>query len=279
MADRALPSAPMDDPEPLPDHVARNRAYWDEVNAPIYAESGRRAWASDGISWGIFGVPEAELGALPADLAGRDVIELGCGTAYLSAWLARRGARVTGIDNSAEQLKTARALQAEHGLDFPLIHGNAESVPLPDASFDLAVSEYGASIWADPYRWVPEAARLLRPGGELVFLVNGTLWMLTVPDTDAEGPAGDRLLRPYFGMHRFEWPDDPGVEFHLGYGDWIRLLRASGFEVLDLIEIRPPPGASSGQYELVDPEWARRYPAEQIWRARRVADASAAGSS
>jgi SAM-dependent methyltransferase len=257
----------MSEPEPLPEHVARNREYWDEVNAPIYAEPGRRSWAREEITWGIFGVPEAQLDALPEDLAGKDVIELGCGTAYFSAWLARKGARVTGVDNSAKQLETARALQQEHDLHFPLIHGNAESVPLPDASFDLAVSEYGASIWADPYRWVPEAARLLRPGGELVFLVNGTLWVLTVPDTDDEGPAGDRLLRPYFGMHRFEWPNDPGVEFHLGYGDWIRLLRANGFEVVDLIEVRAPEGATASAYELVDPGWARNWPAEQIWRA------------
>ena len=259
----------MSDSEPLPEHVARNRAYWDEINAPLYAASGRRSWARDDITWGVFAVPETDLRALP-DVDGKDVIELGCGTAYVSAWLARRGARVTGVDNSEEQLKTARALQDEHDLHFPLIHGNAEAVPLPDANFDLAVSEYGASIWADPYRWIPEAARLLRPGGELVFLVNGTLWVLTVPDTDIEGPAAERLLRPYFGMHRFEWPDDPGVEFHLGYGDWIRLLRANSFEVLDLIEIQAPPEASSGRFDLVDPEWARKWPAEEIWRVRRT---------
>lgn len=259
----------------LPDHVVRNRAYWDEVNAPRYAEPGRRAWATEGISWGIFGVPESELHALPEELAAKDVIELGCGTAYFSAWLSRRGARVTGVDNSAEQLRTARVLQDEHDLHFPLIHGNAESVPLPDASFDLAVSEYGASIWADPHRWIPEASRLLRPGGELVFLVNGTFWVLTVPETDDAGPAAEQLLRPYFGMHRFEWPDEPGVEFHLGYGDWIRLLRLNGFEVIDLIEIQAPPGASNGMDGLVDAEWARRYPAEQIWRARRIGEEAA----
>ena len=259
----------MRSPEPLPDHVARNRALWDDVNAPLYAEPGRRAWASNEFTWGIFGVPEAELRALPADVSGMDVIELGCGTAYISAWLARRGARVTGVDNSERQLETARRLQDEHDLRFPLLHGNAESVPLPDASFDLAVSEYGASIWADPYRWIPEAARLLRAGGELVFLRNGALWVLTVPETDDEGPAGDRLLRPYFGMHRFEWPDDPGVEFHLTHGDWVRLLRRNGFELLDLIEIQAPDGASTGRFDLVDPEWARKWPAEEIWRARR----------
>ena len=253
----------------LPDHVARNRAYWDEINAPCYVKSGRRSWATNKITWGIFGVPETELKALPEDVAGMDVIELGCGTAYVSAWLARRGARPTGIDTSAEQLDTARSLQDEHDLHFPLIHGNAEATGLPDASFDLAVSEYGASIWADPYRWIPEAARLLRPGGELIFLTNGTLWILTVPDTEEEGPATERLLRPYFGMHRFEWPNDPGVEFHLGFGDWVRLLRANGFEVIDFIEVQAPVGATASAHSLIDPEWAQKWPAEQIWRVRK----------
>jgi hypothetical protein len=129
----------------LPEHVARNRVYWDEVNAPLYADPGARAWARQRITWGIFGIPEDQLHALPADVTGMDVVELGCGTAHFGAWLARRGARVTGIDNSAEQLKTARRLQDEHDLHFPLIHGNAEETRLPDASFDLAISEYGPS--------------------------------------------------------------------------------------------------------------------------------------
>jgi SAM-dependent methyltransferase len=232
--------------------------------------AGEANWAASEPSWGIWSVPESELHLLPESVAGRDAIELGCGTAYVSAWLARRGARVTGIDNSPAQLETARRLQREQGLEFPLLLGNAEQVPLPDASFDLAISEYGASIWADPYRWVPEAARLLRPGGELIFLVNGTLQMLTIPDLEADGPAGDRLLRPYFGMHRFEWPDETGVEFHLGYGDWIRLLRASGFEVTDLLEVRPGPDATTTYGNLATLEWSRSWPCEEVWKARRL---------
>lgn len=252
----------------LPAHVRRNRAHWDAM-AHEWVERGRRNWASDEIHWGIWHIPEASVGLLP-DVRGLDVIELGCGTAYVSAWLARRGARVVGIDNSPRQLETARLLQAEFGLDFPLLLGNAEQVPLPDASFDLAVSEYGAAIWADPYRWIPEAARLLRPGGRLVFLGNGALMMLTVPEYEADGAAGDRLLRDYFGMHRFEWPDDDSVEFHLGHGDMIRLLRNSGFEVEDLVELRPPAGATT-DFPYVTAEWARRWPAEEVWRARKRA--------
>ena len=257
----------MADEEQLPEHVRRNRAYWDEL-APQYVRNAEVNWARDEPVWGIWSIPESQARILPDDLAGKDVIELGCGTAYVSAWLARRGANVTGIDNSPKQLETARRLQDEHDLHFPLLLGNAEEVPLPDASFDLAISEYGAAIWADPYRWIPEAARLLRPGGELVFLGNGLILMLAVPDLEADGPATDRLLRPYFGSHRYEWPDTDNVEFHLGYGDWIRLLRDSGFEVTDLLELRPEPSATSG-YGFVTLDWARRWPSEEVWRARR----------
>jgi CYTH domain-containing protein/SAM-dependent methyltransferase len=247
----------------LPDHVRRNRAYWD-ARAPEWVDAGRRNWGKFEPDWGIWGIPESDLRVLP-DVAGMDVLEMGCGTAYISAWLARRGARVVGIDISGEQLATARRLQAEFGLEFPLLHGNAEEVPLPDASFDLVVSEYGASIWADPYRWVPETARLLRPGGRLVFLVNGTLLMLAMPD-DENVPAGDRLLRPYFGMHRFEWPEDESVDFHLNHGDRIRLLREHGFDVERLVELRPPEGATT-RFPYVTVEWARRWPSEEIWVA------------
>ena len=151
---------------------------------------------------------------------------------------------MVGIDNSEQQLATARRLQHEHGLNFPLIHGNAESVPYPDASFDFAVSEYGACLWADPYRWVPEAARLLRPGGRLHFLVHAFLLTLCVPAED-DSAAGDRLLRPAFGMYRIEWPTDDSVEFHLSHGDWIRLLRRCGFEIEDLVELRAEADATT----------------------------------
>nr|MDQ4029732.1 class I SAM-dependent methyltransferase [Actinomycetota bacterium] len=145
-------------------HVERNREVWTQAAAE-YAGAGERSWAVDEITWGIYAVPESELGALAGvELDGKDVVELGCGTAYFSAWFARRGAVPVGVDVTAAQLATARRLQREHGLDFPLIEANAEDVPLPDESFDLAFSEYGAAIWCDPYRWIPEAGRLLRPG-------------------------------------------------------------------------------------------------------------------
>ncbi len=263
----AATDAALDD---LPDHVRRNRAMWDEW-ATEYVANGERSWRL-GVgeeTWGIWDIAEADLHLLPDDLTGLDTIELGCGTAYVSAWLARRGARPVGIDNSAEQLATARRLQAEHGLDFPLHHGNAEAVPYPDASFDLAISEYGASIWADPYRWIPEASRLLRPGGRLLFLVNGLILVLAMHDEDEDDvPADDRLRRPYFGLHRLEWKSDDSVNFALGYGDWIRLLRANDFEVEDLVELQAPEGATT-TYPFVTSDWAHRWPSEEVWVARK----------
>jgi SAM-dependent methyltransferase len=246
------------------DHVARNRTHWDRLSTE-YAERAPRAWASDEATWGIWSLPERDLRALP-EVAGKDVVELGCGTAYWSAWLTRRGARVVGLDNSWRQLETARALRRKHRLTIPLVHADAERVPLRSASFDLALSEYGASIWCDPYRWIPEAARLLRPGGELVFLRNSVFLALCAPDDD--GQAEDRLVRDYFGLHRLEWSGDESVEFALPFGEWLRLFRDTGFEVLDLIELRPPAGATT-RYSHVTSAWARRWPSEEIWRLRK----------
>jgi 2-polyprenyl-3-methyl-5-hydroxy-6-metoxy-1,4-benzoquinol methylase len=93
----------------LPDHVRRKRALWDGW-AKEYAAAGEENWAADNPRWGIWGVAETDLGILPPDIAGEDVIELGCGTAYVSAWLARRGARVVGIDNSEAQPTVRRTL-------------------------------------------------------------------------------------------------------------------------------------------------------------------------
>ena len=256
----------MRDPGELPEHVRRNRAQWDAWAAQ-YVANAEKNWALAEPDWGIWNIPESEVGMLPDDLAGKDAIELGCGTAYVCAWMARRGARVVGVDNSEAQLETARRMQREHGLAFPLLHGNAETVALPDWSFDFAVSEYGACLWADPALWVPEAARLLRPGGRLHFLTNSFLMMLCQPVED-DVAATDRLLRPAFGVYRVEWPTDASVEFHLSHGDWIRLLRRSGFEVEDLVEVRPPEDATT-RYPFVTLEWARQWPCEEVWKVRR----------
>jgi len=254
--------APISDPER---DILVNRALWTLVNAEFTDERANAAWAVEEITWGLFDIPERDVGAL-GEVAGLDVIELGCGTAYLSARLARMGARPVGVDLTPAQLDTARRCQRHFGLSFPLIEANAEDVPLPDGGFDLVISEYGASVWCDPRRWVPEAARLLRPGGRLVFLTNSVLATLCVPEQ--EGYAGERLLRPQRDLYRVQWSTG-GVEFHPGHGEWIRILRASGFAVEALRELYAPVDAQTHEYyDIATPQWARQWPIEDLWTAR-----------
>lgn len=255
----------------LPEHVSENRRYWDGM-ADQWVSAGERAWAQVEPTWGIWAVPESELQMLPDDMQGMRAVELGCGTGYVSSWMARRGAEVTGLDNSAEQLATARRLAEQHGLPLTLVHGDAERTPFESASFDFAISEYGAAIWCDPHVWLPEAHRLLRPDGRLVFLGHHPLATVCSPE-DGSTPLEERLIRPYFGMHRIDWTqvevDPGGVEFSLPLSDWFTLFRRVGFEVEDLREPQPADDAAEERFS-VTPAWARRYPSELVWKLRKV---------
>ena len=246
--------------------VAGNVEQWTKVNTEYGDASAARSWANDVINWGQFGVTEESIGSPLGDVTGLDVLEVGCGTAYFSAWLTREGARPVGLDPTPAQLATARRLQAETGIEFPLVEGAAEVLPFPDTSFDMVLSEYGASLWADPYQWIPEVARVLRSDGRLIFLVPSTLVYLCAPDV---GDITTTLQRTQFGMHHISWPGDPGTEYQISHGDWIRLLRANGFEVEDLIELRVPEDADTHQYYgFISAEWGRQWPPEEIWVAR-----------
>jgi ubiquinone/menaquinone biosynthesis C-methylase UbiE len=250
--------------DPSEDRIAANVAQWTKTNREFTDADAERQWRDPQVYWGEFDVRDEWLG----DVAGLDVVELGAGTAYFSAKLARAGARPVAVDPTRAQLETARRMQRETGIEFPLVEAPAEQVPLPDAAFDLAVSEYGASLWADPERWLAEAARLLRPGGRLFFLTMSTIAHLCTPDEDAQ-PIANRLVRPQFADWETRWEGYQGVEYHLSHGDWIRVLRANGFEILDLIEIQAPADAETHQrYDYVSADWSRKWPAEEIWRAR-----------
>jgi SAM-dependent methyltransferase len=249
-----------------PDYVAVNRDTWTKANREFTDARAHDAWSQEEITWGMAHAREARLQVLP-DVEGKDVVELGCGTAYFGAWLKKRGARrVVGVDVTPAQLETARRMDEEFGLGLELVEANAEETGLAGEQFDLVLSEYGASIWCDPYKWIPEAARLLRPGGELVFLRNSTLSMLCATE---EGPNSETLQRPQRGLHRLEWEaPDEGVEFQLGHGDWFRLLRENGFQVLDLIELYATEETPYHTYYAFSREWSEKWPLEEIWHAR-----------
>ncbi len=150
----------------------------------------------------------------------------------------------------------------------------SEVVPLPDASFDLAFSEYGASIWCDAHRWIPEAARLLRPGGELIFMRNTDFELACSPD---EGKVVERLVRPLKGMHRLDWTDDDGTpetSFHLPTAEMFQLLVRTGFQVVDFRQLYArDDSVDHPYYSVVPADWARRWPSEEVWRARKREEA------
>ena len=225
----------------LPDSIVGNIAEWTKQNEEdLDRTSDPSRWAEGDLVWGLFHARDDEMGSPIGEVEGLDVVELGCGTAYWSARLAKRGARPVGVDPTPAQLATARRMQQATRITFPLVEAPAEQVPLPDDGFDMAFSEYGASLWAEPSMWMAEAARLLRPGGRLVFLTNSTVASLCYPDV---GDITTSLQRPQAGYLTMTWPDSPATEYRLGHGEWIRLLRSNGFEIVDLIEVFAPADA------------------------------------
>ena len=243
--------------------AARNRAHWDRESDAYQAKHAAQLNSFDG-RWGVWARPEAELGGL-GEVAGGDVLELGCGGAQWSIYLARRGASVVALDNSARQLAHARRLTAHAGVRFPLVQGCAERLPFVAERFDIVFSDHGGMSFADPRRSVPEVARLLRPGGLLAFNTAGPFLFLCWDEL--RGELGDRLQISYFGLGRYS--DGSHVEYQLPFGEWVRLFRRHGLEVEDLLELRPPKGATTTYEGYAPLAWARRWPAENIWKVRK----------
>lgn len=254
------------------DDVRRNQAIWNAGSADYQRRNAARLSKTEP-TWGVWGLPERELRVL-GEVSGKDVLELGCGGAQWSIALARQGARVTGVDVSEAQLAFAREQVRAEGVEVRLLHASADDTGLPASSFDLVFADHGAPGFVDPARWVPEVARLLRVGGRLAF--NAATPFLHACWDPGRQAVGDRLVGDYFGMRRFEdTSPEPGqalpmVEFMLGYGDWVRLFLANGLRVLDLLELRPPEDAWTTYTTYAPPEWARRWPAEQIWKVEKA---------
>jgi SAM-dependent methyltransferase len=241
------------------DHVRHNREFWDR-DADDYQAVHGDALTRRPLAWGAFRAPESELHAL-GDVAGKRMLELGCGAGQWSIALDGRGAQCIGLDLSRVQLRHAR----EQAATLPLVNANGEQLPFADASFDIVFCDHGALSFCDPARIVPEVARVLRPGGSLTFCASTPLLYLTW--NAKKEKQSRRLHTTYDDLGQMPF-DDGTIDWVLPPGEWIRVLHANELAVEDLVELRPPADATT-TYGFAPLEWARRWPAEWIWRARR----------
>jgi SAM-dependent methyltransferase len=244
---------------PTPRHVEHNRKFWDH-DADDYQALHGEYLKRQPLAWGGFRAPESELQVL-GEVRGKEMLELGCGGGQWAIALESLGARPVGLDLSRAQLRHARRGSAT----LPLLAADAERLPFTDAAFDVVFCDHGAMSFCDPARTLPEIARVLRTGGLLAFCTSTPLLYLTW-NTDKDKQSR-RLHRSYDDLGLIDF-DDGTFDWVLPPGDWIRLLRAHGFSVEDLIELRPAKDAST-TYEFAPVDWAHRWPAEWIWKAIR----------
>ncbi len=242
-------------------HVRHNRAFWD-ADADNYQAAHGDALADAPLAWGAYRVPEAELCVL-GDLVGKCVLELGCGAAQWSVALAGKGFDVVALDVSNRQLAHAREVEDA----LPLVQANGEQLPFADASFDVVFSDHGALSFCEPDVSVPECARILRAGGLLAFCCTHPLLYLTWDDDRDQQTR--KLQIDYADLGRMPLAEGT-IDWVLPAGEWIRVLRANGFEIENLTELCASPGTSTTYADFAPPKWARRWPAEWIWSARRI---------
>ena len=254
------------------EHVRKNRISWESDSADYQERNASQLDRWDRLAWGVWDLPEDDLQVL-GDVAGLDALEYGCGACQFGIKVAMRGARVTGLDLTVAQLRHGLTKMSETGVRFPVVQADGEQVPFRDGSFDLVFCDHGVMGFADPYRTIPEVARVLRPGG--VFVFNGTTpWIWVAWGADDDQPATREMRADYFDLRRTDVTDASGTttEFQLPYGDWIRLFRANDLIVEDLIELRPPEGADTTYGDYAPLHWARAFPGEHIWKVRKATD-------
>jgi SAM-dependent methyltransferase len=219
-----------------------NRREWDAY-ADEYQAAHGEFLRDVGFLWCPEGVDEADAGILGA-VAGKRVLEVGCGAAQCARWLTSRGARSVGLDLSSRQLQHARRIDEETGIRVPVVTGTATALPFADAAFDVVFSAFGALQFVeDAGRAVREAARVLRPGGTFAFSVTHPIrW--SMPDDPTS--AGLVVTSSYWDRTPYVEEDDDGrvtyAEHHRTISDWVRFLAASGFRITDLVEPEWPEG-------------------------------------
>ncbi|NEK84393.1 methyltransferase domain-containing protein [Blastococcus saxobsidens] len=222
--------------------VRANRLWWDAAAPAYLAEHGSDLGDADFL-WCPEGLREADAHLL-GDVAGRRVLEIGCGSAPCARWLRSAGADVVALDLSAGMLARAAELNRSTGITVPLLQADAGALPLADGSVDLACSAFGGLPFvADVEGALREVARVLRPGGRFVASVNHPMrW----PFPDSPDPEDLRIVSSYFDRTPYVETDGSGrtvyVEHHRTVGDWVRAVVGAGLVLTDLVEPEWTPG-------------------------------------
>jgi SAM-dependent methyltransferase len=244
--------------------LSSNRLFWNRTSDDYQRRNGA-ALDRAPLAWGVWRIPESEISAL-GSVEGRRVLELGCGAAQWTLALRERGVRAVGVDLSEQQLVHASRQARAASAPACLVQGDAVSLPFADGSFDVVFCDHGAATFAPPSGIVPEASRVLAAGGLFVFCMSTPI--RDICEDLAAGVVTERLHLDYFTLGPLD--DGSSVTYQLTYGEWIRLFRRHSFVVDDLIELRPPPHATTTYVDYVPLAWASKWPAEHIWKLRRL---------
>ncbi|MGH2829727.1 MAG: class I SAM-dependent methyltransferase [Actinomycetota bacterium] len=248
------------------DRLDANRRGWDHRSRTYQKEVGGPEMYGGRITWGPNKFPDDELGVL-GEVRDLDVLEVGCGAGQFGIELARRGARVTGVDLSAEQIKAARANVKAAGVAMRLVRGNAERLArFDDDSFDLAVSDFAAGFM-DVDKLLPEICRVLRPGGVCVLA-----WTSPILDCMTGSGAPPLLAFAHSYFDSTPWVDpgrDATWEYKRTYGDWVRAFGRSGLVLEDLVEPQTPKGGTHWIWPQFRWERTHTVPGTCIWKARK----------
>jgi SAM-dependent methyltransferase len=243
-----------------------SRRWWDSDADAYQAEHGAFLGDVD-LVWCPEGLREADARLL-GDVRGRRVLEVGCGAAAGARWLAREGARPVAVDLSAGMLRHAARGAVTSGVRVPLIQADALALPLPDATFDIAFTAFGAIPFvADSAAAMREVFRTLRPGGRWVFSVTHPMrWVFL----DDPGEGGLVAVHSYFDRRPYVEQDADGaptyVEQHRTLGDRVREIVGAGFMLRDVVEPQWPEGHDAiwGQWS---PLRGRLFPGTAIFVA------------